>query len=359
MSQLIANFDKQELLAQEVLKRTNCIVPILKVPRAGATTSLIKNAIEDGKKVVVIEPSHKIGEDTVRKAASLSKKPSEPIFYHENKISCEKLVTECKQDKNLEKAKWLLRPDDCDECQYFNDPSCELQLVLNCQDWGVLVVTYQKLRALWLSREYSKVSQLQLQKIFEADILIIDEYTSGLLGLTPNVELNDDKHSTLVDIILDGYDEWWEKVQSISYQALEFGKQLETGKSEKFCNPLSDDDLLKLNENFTGMWNKVKRLIKKGLKTEYLQDLLQLVTYRELFIQKDRNQRITLKPLELIGKELSFINSFGDEFALQGKLSILLDAHLPEWKLQEHFKSSVEPLLWEIQTILTKRRLLL
>jgi hypothetical protein len=94
------------------------------------------------------------------------------------------------------------------------------------------------------------------------------------------------------------------------------------------------------------MWNKVKRLTAKGIDTDFLQEMLQLVCCKELFIHKDRKQHITLKPIEPLEKELSFINAFADEFALQGKLSILVDSHLPEFDLQKHFQSKVELFMW-------------
>ena len=121
---------------------------------------------------------------------------------------------------------------------------------------------------------------------------------------------------------------------------------LKMANAISYLIPLSEEELFKLNANFTGMWNKVKRLTEKGLDTDFLQEILQLVSTKELFIQKDRNQRIMLKPLEPIKKELSFINAFADEFASQGKLSILVDAHLPELKLQKHFKSEVKTFMW-------------
>lgn len=44
-------FAQQDRLALEVLSKKDCVVPILKVARAGATTSLIKQAVESHKKV--------------------------------------------------------------------------------------------------------------------------------------------------------------------------------------------------------------------------------------------------------------------------------------------------------------------
>ena len=66
------SFSKQEAMATSVLKLAGVIVPILKVTRAGATTSLIKKAVEANKKVVIVEPTHRIGESTVAEAVSHS-----------------------------------------------------------------------------------------------------------------------------------------------------------------------------------------------------------------------------------------------------------------------------------------------
>ncbi len=59
-----SNFEKQDSLALQVLQ-LNGIVPVLKVTRAGATTSLIKQAVNAGKKVVIVELTYRIGDYTV------------------------------------------------------------------------------------------------------------------------------------------------------------------------------------------------------------------------------------------------------------------------------------------------------
>ncbi len=43
-------FAQQDRLALEVLSKKDCVVPILKVARAGATTSLIEQAMDNNKK---------------------------------------------------------------------------------------------------------------------------------------------------------------------------------------------------------------------------------------------------------------------------------------------------------------------
>jgi hypothetical protein len=246
----------------------------------------------------------------------------------------------------LLKMKWLLRPEDCEKCEYFKDPACELQRILNCKKWDVISLTYQKLKALTLSKEQSKISQEVLQKLNSADIVILDEYTSGLLGLSPTIELSDEKLGSFVSIMIDGYDEWWAKILYVANEALELGRKLTDGKCERFYNPLSEDDLLKINANFTGIWNKVKLLTVKGLETEFLQEMIQLASCKEMLVRKDKKLRITLQPINALEIELSFINSFADDFTKQGKLCALVDAHLPEFDLQKYFVSKVEPFLW-------------
>jgi type IV secretory pathway ATPase VirB11/archaellum biosynthesis ATPase len=75
-----ASFVKQDELAAEVLKHRNQIVPLLKVTRAGATTSLLKKAVENNMKIVIVEPTHKIGKETVKKALELTKNKNAKIL---------------------------------------------------------------------------------------------------------------------------------------------------------------------------------------------------------------------------------------------------------------------------------------
>ncbi|HMK94824.1 MAG TPA: hypothetical protein VK536_05415 [Candidatus Limnocylindrales bacterium] len=339
------SFEKQDISALNVLKLKG-IVPVLKVTRAGTTTSLIKQAVNADKRIVIVEPTHRIGEDVVTEAVKLSNNKQATVFQLlQNSEVCKKLVEECSANERLRKMKWLLRPVECEKCEFFQNPLCELQQILNCE-WNVLVLTYQKLKALTLSREHSKVSQAALQKLGSADILIFDEYTSGLLGLTPTIELSDTKYESLLDVVLNGYDEWWEKIQTVAFEALKFGKTLNVGGFGRFYDPLSEEDLAKLNANFTPMWNKVKCLTAKGIDTEFLQEMLHLATCKEMLVRKDRRSRITLTPINPLEEELYFINGLVDDFAKQDKLSILVDAHLPEFDLQEHFQSKVQPFMW-------------
>jgi len=340
-------FAKQEAMANEVLTKQGKIIPILKVARAGATTSLVKQAVENNKKLVICVPTHEIGEDTVKSAVLQSKCSLDKIIhFHENRQDCKRLVLECQKNPRLLNAKWLLRPEKCEKCTFFNDPSCDLQKVLNCSDWNVLIVTYQKLKALWLSKDYSKISQLQLQKIREAEIAIFDEYSISLTGLTPSAKVSDEKCTSLLNIVVDDNDDWWVSMLQIALAAQEFGMQLNKNQSGKFENPLSKEALTNLQANFVGAWNKVKNLTAKGINTEYLQDILQVACYKELLINKDRKGCVTLTPIEPLERELSLFNAFANEFTMQGKLSILVDAHLPEFDLQEHFDCKVEPFMW-------------
>ena len=333
-----ANFKLQDSLAAKVLESKTGVIPIIKVPRAGATTSLIKELVERHTKTVIFEPTHKIEESTIPQAISLSNNSSAKLLQiRENSVACKRLQIECENNPNLKKAKFLLRPQKCEKCSFFEDPSCEMQRILNCTDWDVLTLTYQKLRALILSREYSEVSEQILQKIFSADVAVFDEYTVGLLGLTPSIELLESKLTSLTSIIFDDKDDWLVNTIELALEAQELSNQLKIGTGGRFLNPLLGERFEMMKTNFVGAWNKVKKLTAKGIDTLYLQDMLQMATYDDLFIRKDRKGRISLTPIEPLGTELSFINGFADEFAKQGKLSILVDAHMPEFELQSHF----------------------
>jgi nitrate reductase NapAB chaperone NapD len=121
---------------------------------------------------------------------------------------------------------------------------------------------------------------------------------------------------------------------------------LRTGSGEQFSNPLSEEQMFILKDNFSGIWKRITDLTSKGYDTEFIQDLAPVACYTQLFIHKDRKGNITLRPLEPIEEGLSFINKFVDEYTETGRLSILVDSHLPDFKLEGYFKSKLEYFPW-------------
>jgi hypothetical protein len=334
-------------MARILLGLKNQIVAVEKVTRAGATTSLIIQAVNDHKKVAFFAPTHKIGEDTVKKAIALSQRKDANVLYIKaNSVICKSLSIALAKNKRLQKVKWLMLPQKCSQCKYHKNPECELQRILLSENWDILVVTYHKLKALVFSEIHSETSQQLMAKITSADVGIFDEYTQGLLCLTPSVEISYKDSGNLSTLLWDTWSTILAPLLEFNVQAFMAGQSLKEGEGKQFDNPLSETDLQTLQGNFRGIWNKVINLTGKGYDTEFLQKLTQIACCEKLFIHKSAKGAITLKPLEPLEEGLSFINSFADNFANQGKQSILIDSHLPDFNLQEHFTAPLQKYPW-------------
>ncbi len=341
------SYQKQEQMAKTLLGLKNQIVVVEKVTRAGVTTSLIKHAVDDYKKVAFFAPTHKIGEDTVKKAIALSQRKDANVLYIKaNGVICKSLSDVLSKNKRLKKVKWLMLPQKCSRCKYHKNAECELQRILLSENWDILVVTYHKLKALVFSETNSETSQQLMAKITSADVGIFDEYTQGLLGLTPSVEISDEYSDRLSTLLLDEWNTILAPLLEFNVQAIMAGQSLKKGEGKRFENPLSEIQLQTHRGNFRGIWNKVINLTGKGCDTEFLQKLTQISCYEKLFIHKSAKGVITIKPLEPLEEGLSFINCFADNFTNQGKLSILVDSHLPDFNLQEHFTAQVQKFPW-------------
>jgi hypothetical protein len=73
-------------------------VPVLKVTRAGVTTSLIKQTVNLRPPVVIVEPTHRIGNYTVSEAVKSSNNKNAKILQLlKNNEVCNKLVDEACQ----------------------------------------------------------------------------------------------------------------------------------------------------------------------------------------------------------------------------------------------------------------------
>ncbi|NLB55636.1 MAG: hypothetical protein GX811_07715 [Lentisphaerae bacterium] len=334
-------------MAKELLKNSNMIIAVEKVTRAGATTNLIKEAVNAKRKIVFCSPTHKIGEDTVKQSVSLSQRKDARILYLKgNEKICLKLNERLTRNLRLKKMKWHMLPQKCAECQYNLNPECPLQEILLTQDWDILVITYQKLKALVNSQEHSEISAAIISKLFSADIMIVDEYTQGLLGLTPTVELSWQEQDKLFKLFLDDWSSALVPLLEFNFDILEEAFKLQKGKYQVLANPLSAEILQSLKENARFLWNKLTHLTGKGYDTEFLQELYSIAFSPRFFLHRNRKDQISLKPLEPLTEGISFVNDFVDSFTAQGKLSFLVDSHLPDLKLHDLFKSKFTKVFW-------------
>jgi len=347
MTVLVSDFEKQNKMAVELLKLENKIVSVIKVTRAGTTTSLIKEAIDAHKKVVIFVPTHEIGRVTINKAVTYAdRKNAKILSVDANSELCSKIKLSIEKNDNLRKLKWFLLPS-CSKCVVQKTLKCRLQEILSCEDWDVLVVTYSKLRVLTLGKGVT--AQRLLAKIQEANVAIFDEYTDGLLRSSYSANLSSDSINTLLQMVEkenNGAEYFWDKIVDFSFAATSAANELKRGSGTKFVNPLEELDILLFKEGFQKFWNILKKLTAEGYDTDFVQEVFHLVCFKELFIQKSRDNIVTIKPIEPLSEGLSFINGFIDEFTSRGKLSVLVDSHLPDFPLQEHFRQPVEPFFW-------------
>jgi hypothetical protein len=83
-------FDQQNALADKILQ-TNGISCIHKVTRAGATTSLVKRCVDQGKKVVILVPTIKIMKEIRKKVPAITTRKPNIIQILSNADLCRQL----------------------------------------------------------------------------------------------------------------------------------------------------------------------------------------------------------------------------------------------------------------------------
>ena len=150
---------------------------IYKTTRAGFTTSSLISAKLLGKKVLIVEPTHGIRENTINKVPGLKH-----VSILPNK-KCLRLMKKFAEDPELEKLFYSL--PGCDECSL--NENCEVTEFLRSTDYDVVSVTYKKIEALILSN--SKLSNKILDKLNnEIDIIILDE--AHILNYSDNIKIN-------------------------------------------------------------------------------------------------------------------------------------------------------------------------
>jgi len=226
ISNQVKSFTPMNREISRILKDNKNNYELIKTTRAGVTTSIIKESVRMGKKVLIVIPTNAIGEKTGSDAFWLIKKTYDldvrGAVFASNRRSCLKLqftkrdLSEKKSaDPNwgesglaYEKLSFHFKPSCISEdeaCKYLNDifelpyldPSaiplpiidarmdeyklrdrresegiCAFQSVIqNIEDLDVLFITYDKLRALSLSEDLEIISQFI--NIF--DVVFLDE----------------------------------------------------------------------------------------------------------------------------------------------------------------------------------------
>lgn len=257
ISEQIKSFNPMNREISKILKKKNTNFELIKTTRAGVTTSIIKEGVRMGKKILIIIPTNAIGEKTGSDAFWLIKKTYEMdvrgAVFASNKRACLKLLfkkKDLKEKKNervdwgesglaFDKLSFHFKPScislEDGACKYLNnifelpyldnvgiplpiiesrideyerndrrnsEGICAYQSVLqNIEDLDVLFITYDKLRALSLSEDREIISQLI--NIF--DVVFLDEISQFAQKSSDAVQLykvsDDDEEWNLTTIL--------------------------------------------------------------------------------------------------------------------------------------------------------------
>ncbi|PIN78764.1 hypothetical protein COV14_02425 [Candidatus Woesearchaeota archaeon CG10_big_fil_rev_8_21_14_0_10_33_12] len=160
--------DIRKELTIELLKKKG-IWMVNKPTSAGVTTSVLRYAKEFGKKVVFIEPYHKIIEKQIEKCRKKSIKINS---FRKNREMCPRVKKRCKDEpwrNAVMKCQYL--PNDClKKCMKKKETNC-LYKELITKEYDILGLTYSK---------YEFINEQIKEKIKNYDVFLFDEITSLL-----------------------------------------------------------------------------------------------------------------------------------------------------------------------------------
>lgn len=151
---------------------------VCKSPRAGFTTSIILAALQKGKKILIVEPTNRLIDETIKTAAG-----NDLTVIEANRF-CFKLQIMAQQDHLLEEIPSVLPA--CKNCEYEN---CSLASVAeNLRERNVAAITLSKLLTLRISSsERAKEILGELQKF---DIVLFDECENLVYPQSTNLSID-------------------------------------------------------------------------------------------------------------------------------------------------------------------------
>lgn len=140
--------------------------------------SIVKACRESRKKVAVIVPTIKIIREIETKIPELSQiKPRIALILSNPEL--------CKKLNPTVQMKFQFKPT-CRGCEFKSPNDCTLQKILN-EDFDICVLTYDKLRALQISR--SLESRRLLKKLAGCDVFVLDEFSTAVLISIPTITI--------------------------------------------------------------------------------------------------------------------------------------------------------------------------
>lgn len=319
-------YAEQERMANDILTNyKGRPISIFKTTRAGATVSLVKNAIMQNKKVFIVVPTIAIADKTINdKVVELLPKTRNPKIMRikQNKEMCLYV------NQKLNKMKNTHAINSYPKCQKCALDGCEFKKILETH-CDVLCITYTKLRFIMNSanQDYKKL----MKKLSGFDVIIFDEFTIGTsIGLQFIGIRRIKKISQVLEKVL-GDLEGKEK-SYVRYMM-------------RFCTQeIFDVDNTKFHKNKkTAMQVENKLPPKNMIKSDFLDFLLDKFFGKYLgdmqklcffmnckrFVLRPHKKAVVVEPV--IENGLDYLKKFSDTVSLRNKVFVVTDARMPDF----------------------------
>jgi len=326
--------------------RRNGVVCIHKVPRAGATLSIVKVAIEEGRKIVVFVPTNRITKEVADKLAQFFGDKCRVAIIPRNEELCARLKPDPKLKFQFKKECW--------NCPYKDPKLCPFQRLL-AEDFDVYILTYDKLRALQLST--SSESERLLKKLSECDIIVFDEFSTAVLQDFPTIKVVyvdeksgesrrlRDEVKKFIDIGLETESLQPQIAKDILTIVNDFLSSVE--KIEK-PTIFSNEELIGFEQDmlrflFLEFWNLITELNERRMDTSVLQDVA-LVAFSKKVAVLPEEGSVYVTPV--VDDALGYIRDFCGKLDLNDKIILVIDSYQPSVNFSEIFGSEVTHELW-------------
>jgi len=315
-------FNLIEYLAKDFLVKSKGVICVHKASRVGATTSLVKVALELGKKVVLVYPTKRIAEEIRMRIPKLlsEQQPQIAIIWPNSELcrKCDpKLPLKFQLKKDCSRCVHLERPEEC----HFQD------LILN--DFNLYCLTYNKLLALLMSP--SPESRKLLKKLQECDFFILDEFTAALvrgISTIPLVTTDENgKVTQMSERIKSEFEEEFHRIDKIISEDL-YEENNALFKESRFWAIVIDLFLAQFQREQSGLyknlvwkflskserrptfqngWSTITKLTSEGRNTAELQDVFLTALAEEIIVSCENG---TVKLTPRIEDVLAYVREF-------------------------------------------------
>lgn len=342
----MSDFALQERQACHLIKQKPGIYAVVKSTRVGVTISLTCAFVLAKQKVVVVTHSNQLSEGIRKEIPRIIGNQARITVIPDNVRLCHKLNPALKLKFQFKKS--------CRYCEHNEKPSkCQYWKIL-LEDSNVIVLTYQKLESLLLTKS------LLLYKIQSYKNVILDEAGTRILSNPPKILLVKKENGKIIkasDLIREKFHAEIEEYEKILRESSYF-KRRKDALTAKFWS-IMENTIFRIenietpgkhqnrtDENLSpkdakDIWRYVTRLTEAGKDTFMLQEYFSLMLPRDVFISIN-NENIYATPLQDTLKHLrEFCSMFEDG------LVFLVDAFLPQGlDYGKILGKEVTPILW-------------